>query len=198
MGKPLSMDLRERALTAYKRGEGTQAEVATLFGIGEATLRRWVRRDREMGSVAPVMDYARGPAPKTEHANLEVLEELMRATPDATNAELAERMEARTGISVSAPTIRRAINLLGWSRKKQIVAREAEAPHITHLRARWRAWQREVATSCLVFIDEAHRHHPGVCAWSRGPAHDGHRAPEPRYGNDHPRRSESRWASWPR
>lgn len=130
MGKPLSMDLRERALAAYKRGEGTQAEVATLFGIGEATLRRWVRRDSETGSVAPVMDYPRGPAPKIEHANLEVLEELMRETPDATNAELAERMEARTGISVSAPTISRAINLLGWSRKKSSSSPEKPRPRI--------------------------------------------------------------------
>ena len=61
------------------------AEVAALFGIGEATLRRWVRRDRETGSVAPIVDYPRGPAPKIEHANLEVLEELMRETPDATH-----------------------------------------------------------------------------------------------------------------
>lgn len=92
-------------------------EVAELFGIGEATLRRWLRRARETGSVAPITDYSHGPSPKIEHANLLVLEELMRETPDATNAELAERMEARTGISVSAATIRRAVNILGWTRK---------------------------------------------------------------------------------
>ena len=130
MGKPLSMDLRERALAAYKRGEGTQAEVAALFGIGEATLRRWVRRDRETGSVAPVLDYPHGPAPKIEHANLLVLEDLMRETPDATNAELAERMEARTGISVSAATISRAVNLLGWTRKKSSSSPEKPRPRI--------------------------------------------------------------------
>jgi transposase len=130
MSKPLSMDLRERAIAAYERGEGTQAEVAELFGIGEATLRRWLRRARETGSVAPITDYPHGPSPKIEHANLLVLEELMRETPDATNAELAERMEARTGISVSAATISRAVNILGWTRKKSSSSPEKPKPRI--------------------------------------------------------------------
>lgn len=63
--------------------------IAELFGIGEARLRRWLRRARETGSVASVADYPQAPSPKMEHANLLVLEELMRETPDATNAELA-------------------------------------------------------------------------------------------------------------
>ncbi|MFM2160850.1 MAG: hypothetical protein RLZZ383_362 [Pseudomonadota bacterium] len=63
--------------------------IAELFGIGQARLRRWHRQARETGSVAPVADYPRAPYPKMEPANLLVLEELMRETPDATNAELA-------------------------------------------------------------------------------------------------------------
>lgn len=118
MGKALSMDLRERAVAAYRAGEGTQVEVAKRFGIGEASLRRWLRRDRETGSIAPITEYRHGPAPSFEGADMAILEELLASTPDVTNAELAEAMHARTGLLVSASTISRAIAVLGWTRKK--------------------------------------------------------------------------------
>lgn len=118
MGRALSVDLRERVVAAYKRGEGTQVEIAQRFGIGEASVRRWVRRDRETGNVAPKTDFRHGPAPKIEMANLAVLEELLGSNKDATNAELAELMEERTGIAVSDSTISRSIAILGWTRKK--------------------------------------------------------------------------------
>lgn len=77
MGKALAVDLRERAVAAYRRGAGTQAEVATLFGIGEASLRRWLRRDREPGCVAPTVDYRHGLPPKIDVVRLAELEALL-------------------------------------------------------------------------------------------------------------------------
>ncbi len=61
MGKALSVQLRERAVAAYRVGGRTQAEVALLFQIGEASLRRWLRRERETGDMAPIVDFRRGP-----------------------------------------------------------------------------------------------------------------------------------------
>lgn len=44
MGAAISNDLRMRAVRAYLAGEGTFAELAELFAVGEASLRRWVKR----------------------------------------------------------------------------------------------------------------------------------------------------------
>jgi transposase len=49
----LSLDLRRRIVAAYERDEGTYFELAQRFGVGEATVSRLLRRQRELGHVVP-------------------------------------------------------------------------------------------------------------------------------------------------
>lgn len=130
MGKALSLDLRRRSVDAYNRGEGTQVAIAMRFGVGEATLRRWLRRDEE-GRLAFDDSYHHGPERTIEVASMAVLEELLRETPDATNSELAALMATRTGLTVSASTISRAIAILGWSRKKSASSPAKPMPRVS-------------------------------------------------------------------
>ena len=53
MGKPYSMDLRERAVAAVVKGGLSCHQAAAQFGLGVNTVILWVRRMRETGSVAP-------------------------------------------------------------------------------------------------------------------------------------------------
>src|SRR5437764_10555608 len=53
MGKPYSMDLRERAVGAVETGGLSCHQAAAQFGVGVSTVIVWVRRLRETGSVAP-------------------------------------------------------------------------------------------------------------------------------------------------
>src|SRR5260221_751628 len=53
MGKPYSMDLRERVVAAVETGGMSCQQAAAQFGIGVSTAIVWVRRLRETGSVAP-------------------------------------------------------------------------------------------------------------------------------------------------
>ncbi len=53
MPEPLSLDLRERIVAAYERGDMTRDQVAALFQVGRASVNRLVRRFRETGSVEP-------------------------------------------------------------------------------------------------------------------------------------------------
>jgi putative transposase len=53
MGKPYSMDLRERAVAAVVKGRMSCHQAAAQFGLGVNTVILWVRRWRETGSVAP-------------------------------------------------------------------------------------------------------------------------------------------------
>src|ERR1700694_6360117 len=53
MGKPYSMDLRERVVAAVGTGGLSCHRAAAQFGVGVSTAINWVRRLRETGSVAP-------------------------------------------------------------------------------------------------------------------------------------------------
>jgi putative transposase len=53
MGKPYSIDLRERVAAAVKTGGLSCHQAAKQFGIGVNTAITWMRRLRETGSVAP-------------------------------------------------------------------------------------------------------------------------------------------------
>ncbi len=52
MGKPYSMDLRERVIRRVEAGESCRS-VARAFDLGEATVIRWARRKRETGTITP-------------------------------------------------------------------------------------------------------------------------------------------------
>src|SRR5438128_8219236 len=53
MGRPYSLDLRERVVAAVEKGGMSRRRAAAQFGVGISTVINWVRRLRETGSVAP-------------------------------------------------------------------------------------------------------------------------------------------------
>lgn len=53
MGRPYSLDLRERAVAAVEKGGMSRRQAAAQFGVGVSTVINWVRRRRDTGSVAP-------------------------------------------------------------------------------------------------------------------------------------------------
>jgi len=53
MGRPYSLDLRERVVAAVENGGMSRRRAAAQFGVGISTVILWVRRLRETGSVAP-------------------------------------------------------------------------------------------------------------------------------------------------
>lgn len=46
----ISLDLRRRAVEAYQRGDGSIPAVAERFGVGHASLSRWLALQRTTGS----------------------------------------------------------------------------------------------------------------------------------------------------
>jgi putative transposase len=53
MGKPYSIDLRERVVAAVQTGGLSRNQAAKQFGVGISTAINWVKRWRQTGSVAP-------------------------------------------------------------------------------------------------------------------------------------------------
>lgn len=118
MPRPLPVALRQRVVDAHNNGEGTYAELAERFSVGEASVSRWLRKARE-GDLTPGV---RGPmAPeqrmlKPEH--LEFLRETLEAILDSTGAELAAALEEVFGLKVSVATANRTRRRLGFTPKR--------------------------------------------------------------------------------
>lgn len=91
MPNPYDVALRERAVAAYERGEGTYVEVAMLFLVDHRTLERWVAQWRATGSVAP---QPKGGGWRCPIA-LPMLRTVIAETPDATVAELCRTYNRR-------------------------------------------------------------------------------------------------------
>lgn len=53
MGKPYSMDLRERVVGAVEREGMSRRQAAARFGVSYSSAIAWVSRHRRTGSVAP-------------------------------------------------------------------------------------------------------------------------------------------------
>lgn len=112
-----SLDLRKRIVDAIERGVGTRNEVATLFGVHESFVYKLLRQKRERGDIAP-LPHGGGAQAKLNEDQLMILTDFVAESPDATLDELRERMKKKVRVEVSAPTISRALQTLGLSRKK--------------------------------------------------------------------------------
>jgi transposase len=114
--KAYSQDLRKRVLRAIDGGK-SQAEVAEMFAVSTATIKRYLKRRRESGHVLPKTIPGR---PSVKGAALEAgLVEQLRAHPDATREQHCQMWEATHGLKVSPASISRARMALGWTRKKR-------------------------------------------------------------------------------
>ena len=114
MPAPLSTDLRERVLAAYERGDGTQAELAEQFDIAERTVRDWLRRCQETGSVHP-SPHGGGQPRRLDEDNRQRLKELVKQHPDATLEQLIEMLE----VPMDDSTLSRWCKRLGLTRKRR-------------------------------------------------------------------------------
>ena len=121
-----SLDLRRKVVEACARGDRTQHQVAEDFGIGIASVVRFVIRAKN-GKLAYERPRVIPSRRVLDDAGEQALLELVRATPDATERELADDL-AMTGRRVSRSTVSRALHRLGWTRKKRPTSRWSEAP----------------------------------------------------------------------
>jgi len=119
--QPYSLDLRQRVLASVDAGGRSRLQIAALFRVSVAWIRRLVQRRRQTGSIAP-LPRRHGPAPALDARRRQHLAALVRDTPDATLAELRDRLG---GVSVA--TVWRALKALGLTLKKSRSAPASKA-----------------------------------------------------------------------
>jgi len=120
-----SVDLRERVVGAVEAG-APQTVAARAFGVGRATVRRWLDRRQRTGGLAP--SARSGAVPAVGPAGAAALRDQVAAAPDATLAEHCEAWAAARGVRLSVSAMHRTLVRLRITRKKSRSGRPSRTP----------------------------------------------------------------------
>jgi transposase len=146
-----SNDLRERIVAAVERGQQSIRQIARLFSVSLSCVVRLLQHQRRTGSVQP-KPHGGVPPRKLDAAADARLRELVQAQPDATLAELRDRL----GIRCSLMTIARALKRHKITRKKKtLYAQEQKSPRVQAKRRVFKKKLAAVGPEHLVFVDES-------------------------------------------
>ena len=115
----LSLDLRQRIVSAYERQEGSQQALAIRFSVGRETVGRLVRRYRATGSLAP-KSGPRGRTATLEGESFPKLVALVEEDNSRTLDELVELLHTRHHINTSSSAVSRILLKHRISRKKNV------------------------------------------------------------------------------
>jgi transposase len=124
MAKPYSEDLRARVVTAIEGG-ATRPEVADQYSVSLSSVGRFVRLDRETGSVSAAKFGGYKEFALTGHEAL--VRQLVAAQPDVTLAELVAQL-AKKKIMIGKSSVSRFLHHLKLSFKKKSAGRRAGSP----------------------------------------------------------------------
>jgi transposase len=116
MGKPLSMDLRARALAAVDGGKSRRA-AARRFGVSISSVIRWDASRRETGSFGPKPQGGDMRSRRIEAQHAEVVA-VFEEESDQTLEELRTRLIG-LGVVASTSALSRFFQRHGITRKKR-------------------------------------------------------------------------------
>ena len=148
--RPYSLDLRQRVAAAVDAHEGSQSEIARRFRVSPSFITRLLGRRRRTGSLAPEPHGGGHPPALDEHGR-EDLRRAVRKQPDATLAELVQRV----GVPCSIMAIFRTLRKLKITRKKKALhASQRDSPRVRRKRRTFRDTMAAVDPEHVVAIDE--------------------------------------------
>jgi transposase len=120
-----SLDLRQKVVAAYERGESTIEEIATLFSVGPTFVKKMLRLHGEGGDLSP-LPHGGGHTPKLSDKHLKMLRAEINRNNDFTIEELREVLLKKAGVEVSQPTVSRVLARLDLPRKKNSSGKRAK------------------------------------------------------------------------
>jgi transposase len=115
-GHPI--ELRQRVVSACLDKGMSQEEAAEVFDVGEASVYRWLRLQRETGSLEP-RPHGGGQPPAFDEQEHELLKRVVAEKPDRTLADLTVEICSRIKKAVSESAIVRGLKRLGITLKKK-------------------------------------------------------------------------------
>lgn len=113
-----SDDLRQKLLHAMDTQQGSQADLARIFGVSLSWVKGVVRRRRETGN-CHALAHGGGQRPKLNAAQREELSEHVTAHRDALLRELQAWLEAEQRVHLSLSSFSRLLAGMNLPRKKR-------------------------------------------------------------------------------
>jgi transposase len=108
--QPYSLDLRQKIVDAYNKGDISQRKLAKTFGVAVSFVSKLLLQYRRSGTLGPKIRTEQTPI-KLNPEQLEVLRQLVEEQPDATLVELQERLREKTEVSIGLSTLDRMLRL---------------------------------------------------------------------------------------
>ena len=135
--KPYSNDFRTKIIETKHKTNQSIKQLANRFQVSYSFVQKLLKRYEITGSVEP-SPHGGGKPPKLTSEQREIVLELVEEDNDATLEQLCHRLEAKTGIKVSVPTMCRLLQRWGLTRKKKTLhASEAESERVQKLRKQY-------------------------------------------------------------
>lgn len=111
------MDLRQRILKTYDRGDVTREEVATRFDVSLGMVKKLIQQRRTCGNIAPRYDRC-GRKPIILDNHRREMRILLKKRPDLTLEEIREQI----GLTCTIQAIHYALDEMGMTYKKRLSA----------------------------------------------------------------------------
>jgi transposase len=119
MAAPYSEDLRRKIVLAWERGTHSQRAIAELFNVSRSFVEVLLRQYRRSGGELVPQRRQCGRHSLLDETCRAHLRHWLLAQPDLTLKELIGRLQAKTGIVASEPTMCRVLHQMGMRRKKR-------------------------------------------------------------------------------
>jgi transposase len=116
MTKAVPKEEREKIVSAYNNGYKA-SELANIFNITEWSVYKYLKQYRETGDLTPQKQSGRPPI--VTDSVLNILKDIVINNPDGTLEDYREKLEQKTGISVTIVTIHNSCKVLNLRRKKE-------------------------------------------------------------------------------
>jgi transposase len=124
MPKPYSYDLRQKVIQAIELDGMKKSEASQLFNISRNTIDLWLKRQAETGDFQALPNQPPGNGHKI--TDWEKFREFALSHGDKTQVEMASLWEGEISelirTRVRERTISRALNKIGFTRKKRLSA----------------------------------------------------------------------------
>ncbi|MEO0351761.1 MAG: IS630 family transposase [Cyanobacteria bacterium P01_A01_bin.15] len=155
MPKAYSLDLRQKIVDAYDRGDISQRGLARQFGVAKSFIEKLLKQRRETDSIAPKVREQQTP-PKLNEAHRAILAELVAETNDATLAELRDQIYDRTDVRVGITTMHTTLKAMGITVSKKTFHPDVKASErVQAARTEFRQTVQTILAKDFIFIDES-------------------------------------------
>ena len=129
--RTLSMDIRERILSAYDQDEGTRAEVARRFRVSVGMVKKLLQQRRRTGDIA-ARHHLAGRKPTIVASHRTHIRSLLTKKNDLTLSELRTAL----GLGCSIQAIHVVLRKMGLTYKKRLSAPASRTGPISPGRAK--------------------------------------------------------------